>query len=160
MGDFRSEFQRHGYQQKSYPQQEKGRGEKSPPSGVCPEAEAQQEIKFRDEKGNLRRELLTTEAEGWAGDFVRPNDRRDKPLTSAQLRRFYNDVKALEARIDATGFEENKASVGMLRSKIAYAYGKENVPTVFKDFIKSGVEAIKNEQSCNFEQYFSFNFKK
>lgn len=98
-------------------------------------------IKFRDSNGNLRKELLTTEAEEWGGKFV--NDK----LTITQLRRFYNEVKALEARIEATSFEENQALIGMLRSKVAYACpqkGQKKVPDIFKQFIEQCVKSINN----------------
>lgn len=149
MGDIRSEFQRHGYrghqERQRYEPNDQRRGGESP----------QREIKFRDE-GNLRKALLTTEAEDWGDRFVHP-EKGEKPLNSTQLRRFYNDVKALEARIDATGFEENMALVGMLRSKVAYACpdkGEKKVPTVFKEFIEAGVKAVKNEE--NFKDFVLF----
>lgn len=87
--------------------------------------------------------LLTTDAEREADSFFR--DR----LTSAQLRRFYNEVKALEARIEAGGFEANAPLVKMLRSKVAYACPRQKnrkIPESFATFLWKHIEHIRSEQ--------------
>lgn len=106
------------------------------------------EIRFRDENGNLRKELLTTEAQSWAERFGNPMEGKIK-LTNHQIRRFYNEVKALEAKIQAAeeDFAKNEALVlvHMLRAKVAYARNKSGegrVPGVFKDFIDKCVKKI------------------
>lgn len=95
--------------------------------------------------------LLTTDAEQYADSFV-----GDRPqLRSAQLRRFYNEVKALEARIEAGGFEANAPLVKMLRPKVAYAcpQRKENrkISESFARFLWKHIEHIRSKQ--DFEDF-------
>lgn len=127
-----------------------------------PESREQQQsaslpqIKFRDEKGNLRRELLTTEAKSIAGNF------EGSGLTNTQLRKFYNEVKALQAQIEATEgddkekFEKNEAMIAMLKSKVAYARYKPQGEKVdeLKKFIDACVDNIKTFQ--NFKDFTTF----
>ena len=98
--------------------------------------------------GHLKVSLLTTDAERKAESFFR--DR----LTSAQLRRFYNEVKALEARIEAGGFEANAPLVKMLRFKVAYACpqgGNQKIPESFATFLWKHIEHIRSKQ--DFEDF-------
>lgn len=79
-------------------------------------------IVFRDTNGYLRRELLTNEADIWAGLLFK--------VSSTQLRSFYNEVKAIQSRIEVAdeagqnGFKINEALIGLLKSKVAYARAK------------------------------------
>jgi len=109
---------------------------------------------FRYEEGYFRKDghlkvsLLTTDAEREAESFVRDG------LTSAQLRRFYNEVKALEAKIEASGFEANAPLVKMLRSKVAYAcpqQGNQKIPKSFATFLWKHIEHIRSKQ--DFEDF-------
>lgn len=109
---------------------------------------------FRYEEGYFRKDghlkvsLLTTAAERKAESFVGDG------LTSAQLRRFYNEVKALEARIEAGGFEANAPLVKMLRSKVAYAcpqQGNQKIPKSFATFLWKHIEHIRSKQ--DFEDF-------
>lgn len=101
------------------------------------------------ENGHLKENLLTAEAERQADEFLRPPDRQ-KQLTSAQLRRFYHEVKALEAKIEAGGFEANLPLVKMLRSKVAYACParKEDrkIPDTFAKFLWQHIEQVRSEK--------------
>jgi len=106
------------------------------------------QIKFRDENGNLRRELLTAEASKIASEFKRTN------LTNTQLRRFYNEVKALKARIEATEgsddekFKKNEAMIAMLKSKITYARYRPQANNLkaLKKFIDTFIDKIRSLQ--------------
>lgn len=106
-------------------------------------------IRFRDEKNNLRKELLTSEADTYAERFGNPSEGR--ALTNHQIRRFYNEVKALEAKIEATqDFAGNEALVHMLKAKVAYARNKSGqgkVPEEFKQFIDDCVDAIDKAEN-------------
>lgn len=98
--------------------------------------------------GHLKVSLLTTDAEQYADSFFRGR------LTSAQLRRFYNEVKALEARIEAGGFEANAPLVKMLRSKVGYAcpqQGNQKIPESFATFLWEHIEHIRSKQ--DFEDF-------
>lgn len=95
------------------------------------------------EKGHLKESLLTSFAEDQATAFVQ--DR----LNSSQLRKFYHEVKALEAKIEAGGFEANAPFVKMLRSKVAYACpvrGDRKIPESFARFLWKHIEQVRSEK--------------
>jgi len=104
---------------------------------------------YQDEKKEILKEsLLTQQAVEWARKFIRP-ERPDTPLTSAQLRRFYNDVKSLSARVTEQDFLKFKPVVKMLKSKVAYACPRANprnrkIPEIFRSFIDEMVENVED----------------
>lgn len=109
--------------------------------------EREDENFFYEEKGGqlvIREELLTSKAqEKWARSFLRARP----PLHSAQLRRFYHDVKSLEAKITTEDeFVKNKPLIKMLKSKVAFAcpktYSGRKVPLEFREFIEECVDNI------------------
>jgi len=114
------------------------------------------QIKFRDEDGNLRRKLLTDEASEIAKEFKRSN------LTNSQLRKFYNEVKALKDRIEATEgndeekFKKNEAMIAMLKSKITYARYRPQGKNLeaLKKFIDTFIDKIRSFQ--DFEDFIIF----
>lgn len=91
------------------------------------------EIVFRT-NGQLRRELLTSDAQNWS-ELLYSNG---YGVTATQLRNFFNEVKALQSRIEAGGFQSNEAMVGLLKSKVAYAYARAETKR------KTGFEYLKN----------------
>lgn len=106
-------------------------------------------IIFRN-NGQLRRELLTSEAENWA-DLLYDNK---NGVTATQLRNFFNEVKALQSRIEASGFAVNEAMIGLLKSKAAYAYARaeKKRKTGFeylKSMIEQGSDLSKSEEAFN-----------
>lgn len=128
-------------------------GRPAPPGGGGggpewpPKPEPYQQTYFR-EGGHLKESLLTSYAEEQAASFVR--DR----LNSSQLRKFYHEVKALEAKIDAGGFEANAPFVKMLRSKVAYACpfrGDKKIPESFARFLWKHVDQISSKE--NFKDF-------
>jgi CRISPR type III-A-associated protein Csm2 len=95
------------------------------------------------ENGHLKESLLTSFAEDQAVAFVRER------LNSSQLRKFYHEVKALEAKIDAGGFETNAPLIKMLRSKVAYACpvrGDKKIPESFARFLWKHVDQVRSEK--------------
>jgi CRISPR-associated protein Csm2 len=107
---------------------------------------------FHDDKGNLHPDLLDGRARGKAEQFVPAGDRRNR-LSSAQLRRFYNEFKSLERKLvfsSDKGVEEQEAFtaifplVKMVKSKVAYAEGRNTVPRPFKIWIEENVDHIEN----------------
>lgn len=73
---------------------------------------------FRDEKGYRKKELFTECAVEYANAMEK--------MTQTQLRKYYNEVKALESRIKANpDFKANEALIGLLKSKVAYGLAKE-----------------------------------
>ncbi len=103
--------------------------------------------RFYDEKGNIKRDLLDKEAEKWARLFVKEEK---KKLTANQLRKFYNEFKALEkkVKVDKKGFEKTLPLIKMVKSKAAYSANPENqkIPTRFKDFLWEHIDAINEER--------------
>lgn len=100
--------------------------------------------------GQLRRDLLTSEAEQWA-DSLHNNG---NGITATQLRNFFNEVKALQSRIEAGGFDATEALVGLLKSKAAYAYARAEKKREMgfrhmKSMIEQGVELSKTPESFN-----------
>lgn len=103
-------------------------------------------IVFRKD-GYLRKDLLTSEAEKWADLLF--DDRNG--VSATQLRNFFNEVKALQSRIEAGGFLSNEAMVGLLKSKVAYAYARaeKKRKTGFEylqSMIEQGVELSKSKE--------------
>ena len=100
-------------------------------------------------KGIIRESLLTTEAQKWAKSFVngRPS------LQTHQLRRFYNEVKSLEAKSKAMGFDRVLPLIKMLQSKVAFAcpksFGGRKVPEEFKNFIDLHITKVKKQEDFN-----------
>ncbi len=97
------------------------------------------------EPRRIKKRLLLEDAKKWAQDFIRTSPE----LKAAQIRRFYHDVKALEAKIEASGFEKNLPLIKMLKSKVAYAcpkYGSKKVPIVFKEFMDKCIDGIEERE--------------
>lgn len=91
----------------------------------------------------IREELLTNKAQEWARSFLRARP----SLHSAQLRRFYHDVKSLEAKVTSDEeFIKNRPLIKILKSKVAYAcpktYSGRKVPLEFREFIEMCVDKI------------------
>lgn len=105
---------------------------------------------YFDGKGNIRPELLGTESEDVAKTFLFPG--QGKALNSAQLRRFYGDMKNLERKLDSrqqTGNETDSflavlPLVKMVKSKTSYASKK--VPPEFGKWLNKHIDAIKTAE--------------
>ncbi len=95
------------------------------------------------EKKKLREDIIKTEADKLGKKFseLKPE------LTSSQLRKFFNEVRSLEAQVEEK-FDEQKALVFMLKSKVAYSVGKKTskTPAEFKDFIDACIDKINDEK--------------
>ncbi len=75
---------------------------------------------FRDSDNYRKKDLFTDTAQKYADEMAKYK------LTQTQLRKYYNEVKALEARIEANpDFKENEALITLLKSKVAYGLAKE-----------------------------------
>jgi len=117
--------------------------------------------KYYTKEGIIRHELLDKEAYEQANKFVRKIKGRDgKPaidskmsLTSAQLRRFFNEFRQLEKKVQVDGFEKVKPLIKMIKSRAAYAAnpGNRKIPESFKEFLVVNVDSI--EQEKDFEAF-------
>lgn len=106
------------------------------------------------EKEIIKEDLLTTKALEWAKNFVSPKkgekyEPKNPQLSSAQLRRFYHDVKSLESKVKEN-FDRTKPLIKMLKSKVAYACpekGKDRkVPLEFRKFLEEMVDNINTQK--------------
>lgn len=101
---------------------------------------------FTDEKGNLREELLTKEAQDIAKHLI-----KEDKLSNSQLRAFFNEVKAINNRLDdkKENFEKIYYMLLMLKSKIEYRASKQNDGKKMKGFKKFLTESINYIQTEN-----------
>jgi len=105
---------------------------------------------------NIRKELLSSEAEEAAKRFVVKTDRgvdQRNSITSAQLRKFYNEFKGLEKKLqfkaknpelEEAAFKGVLPLVKMVKSKVAYASGGNKVPRSFADWLNRNVDTINS----------------
>jgi CRISPR-associated protein Csm2 len=110
---------------------------------------------YFDGNGHMRKELLGDEADKVAETFVvsRHDGSVDgkSSVTSAQLRRFYNDMKSLEKKLkfkreggEADPFLSILPLVKMIKSKVAYASSPRNpkIPQAFAAWLARNIDAI------------------
>ena len=103
---------------------------------------------YFDKKGVIRSDLLETEASKQAEKFIQYYENRKTgrksidnkgSLSSAQLRKFFNEFRQLEKKIGIEGFDKVKPLIKMVKSKAAYASNPSNpkIPRSFKKFLTS-----------------------
>ena len=90
----------------------------------------------------IREELLDEKAKSLAQSFG--EDRRN-PLSQTQLRRFFNDLRNLEKRVNRSSFDEVKPLIKMVKSKVAYA-SKDKIPHSFEKFMNDSISAIETKK--------------
>lgn len=104
-------------------------------------------IQYFSEKQKLDPVLVDAKAQEWASSFVRENT----PLKTTQMRRFYDDLKAIERRIllgkdvhaQQANFERDRALILMFKAKAVYAEKRRVSPRAFTQFIFDHMESIK-----------------
>jgi CRISPR-associated protein Csm2 len=112
---------------------------------------------YFDEKGVIRSDLLEKEACKQAEEFVvyRTNNKTGKKevdkaklLSSAQLRKFFNEFRQLEKKVGIEGFDKVKPLIKMVKSKAAYASNPSNpkIPQSFKNFLITNLDRIEGEK--------------
>ena len=96
---------------------------------------------YRDsQKEKLNPELLDADAEKQA-DSLRKN------INSAQIRRFYGEIKDLSRRRDqGRTWDELEPFLRMVKSKARYAEGTNKIPREFSQFITSNIDKVKDER--------------
>ena len=113
-------------------------------------------MEYYDENNKVRPELLDRDAYEQAKKFIRRyyNNKKQKEevdqkrtLTSSQLRRFFNEFRQLEKKVNINGFDKVKPLIKMTKSKAAYASNprKPKIPEAFKDFLIENVDKINTE---------------
>ena len=110
-------------------------------------------FKEKDGKDYIRPEVL----DSLAMDVARAFGNRGMKI--AQLRRFFNKARGIEAKLKRTGdFEAIKADIYAFKRDVAYQVGRGVVPQEFQQFIDRNVElAVQEEKS--FRQGFLQHFE-
>lgn len=90
-------------------------------------------------------------------------------ITSHQLRRFFNQLRAVEAKLETKSFNSVKGDIYSLKRDAAYAVGRGVIKENFKEFIDRNVElAVQDEASFrkgfieHFQSvlaYFTYHFR-
>lgn len=104
-----------------------------------------------DKKGKIiNKNLLESDAKTWAKSFL-DKTKKDKPLSSSQLRKFHFEIKTIEERLKNHDNPDDEffkvlPLVKLVKSKVAYACrtpGKERkVPETFKNYIDTMINNI------------------
>lgn len=123
-----------------------------------------EKIEFFNKDGTIRAELLDRMAKDWAKSFIWPpseDHNWKKGLTSAQLRRFYHEAKALEAKLRVEEYSKVYPFIRMMKSKASYACpkrpkNKRKIPEEFKNFIFMMVDSIPQEPDKGKENFKAF----
>ncbi len=118
---------------------------------------------YFDEKGNIKPAVVDT----WAEQVVQILGRSG--ITSHQLRRFFNQLRAIEAKLDTEDFSAVRSDIYTLKRDAAYAVGRGVIKENFKEFIDRNVElAVQDEASFrkgfieHFQSvlaYFTYHFR-
>ncbi len=104
---------------------------------------------YLNEKGIVKTEMLEALAENEAKKLSNAAI-KNKEMTTTQLRKFFNEVKALEKRLRDNGdsdeyFNKIMPLVKMLKAKISYSSGRKNVTKEFEEFILSKIDKIRDK---------------
>ncbi len=109
--------------------------------------------RYFDKEEHLKATLLCEEAEKVAKDITSEKDRRGRlKLKAHQLRRFFNEFKGLQRKLDTktdkeAGYRALHPIVKMTIAKVKYAKGRDLVPGTFVDWFEDCVQDIKDVKS-------------
>ena len=94
---------------------------------------------YADENKKIIDKSLLTEKAQRMGRILA--DRR-QGIKSAQLRKYFNEVKSLETQVGAKGYPVVEPIIKMLKSKVAYGMrSTTRLPQEFKNFIDEAIES-------------------
>ena len=102
---------------------------------------------FKDQDQEIiREELLDQTAKSIAQSFSQKEFRpiKREALSQTQLRRFFNDLRNLEKKVQQSSFEKVKPLIKMVKSKVAYS--REKIPSSFENFMNESISAIQSEK--------------
>lgn len=110
-------------------------------------------MKFHDENGNIKESLVLEDAMIKAVGFVKQS------ISSAQLRKFYNEFKTIEKTLQVKAspekaFAQVKPKIKLTVAKVEYAgarksSGKKLVPESFETWLKDCVQSIDTYEDFN-----------
>lgn len=109
---------------------------------------------FDDSGNHIRPELLNEEAQRAAREFIQINPRNNRPddrnsIKNSQLRRFFNEFKGLERKLDQQqgdkdeAFKSVKPLIKMANAKVEYAKARKVVPDAFVKWLQGHVQAVE-----------------
>jgi len=108
-----------------------------------------------DAKTKIKQGLLDQDAENWSRQLVKIQERGNRidsrnSISSSQLRRFFNEFRSLEKRVDSTpSFDTVLPLIKMVKSKVSYAAGRgsgQQIPDTFKRFLNTNIDSIQDKQ--------------
>ena len=111
---------------------------------------------YHDDKGNLKPEWVTDEAENAAQSFYEEtnkaikSDKSENTLKNSQLRKFYGEFKKLESEILQNSGEEQERflsvlpRIKMVAAKVTYAKARKVVPSTFVKWLKEHTDQINS----------------
>jgi len=107
-------------------------------------------MSYFDQSDNIKVELLDEMAAKTAESFVERDRRNPRrlargSLSSAQLRRFFSELRQLEKKVKVMGFDKVKPLIKMVKSKASYAANPANpkIPASFKSFLINNIDEIQ-----------------
>lgn len=94
---------------------------------------------YLDNKGNIRENLLTIEAEQIANSFYK--------VKNSQLRAFFNEIKILKNKIneDEKKWDEIYPMVLMIKSKVVYRCSRNKEIYELKKFLMESIKYIQDQ---------------
>ena len=119
------------------------------------------QVQYFTAEGFVDPKLVTEDAKSLAENLVIKNDRgivdKTRSINSAQLRRFYGEVKRLEMRwkngsagqdaeTKKMEFLKILPMIKLLKAKTAYSRARKLVPDAFTRWIWDNVDAINSEK--------------
>ena len=106
-------------------------------------------MSYFDQSDNIKVELLDEMAAKTAQSFVERDSKTKRlkrgSLSSAQLRRFFSELRQLEKKVKVMGFDKVKPLIKMVKSKASYAANPANpkIPASFKSFLIKNIDEIQ-----------------
>lgn len=109
---------------------------------------------YFNERGHLREDLLDKVAE----EVALAIGESQPTLTTHQLRRFFNDAKAIQNRLGMLqDFDAVRSDIKRLKAFARDAQGKKKIPREFLGFIEKNVDLVNDKKS--FEKGFIEHFQ-
>ena len=95
---------------------------------------------------NLNKELFDKIADECAKTIAGGNNKHNK---STQIRRFYDELVMWEERasVSEEAYKNAEPFIYMIKSKVAYAKGRDTIDGTFKNFMYKVIDEISNTKS-------------
>jgi len=102
-------------------------------------------------RGASKEEILES-AEKWGKKWSDiENSRRERRVSSTQIRRYYSEVKRLELLINQEGWDKHALTFKLLKAKAAYALRTERQKRQsMVDFIQVCIDKVKSKEDFDY----------